>query len=536
MSLYRTWRPKSFTDLVGQDAVVTTLSHALESGKVAHAYLFSGPRGSGKTSAAKIMARCLNCIGGPTASPDNTCELCLSMLEGSALDVLEIDAASNRGIDEIRALRDAVKFAPSVMRKKVYIIDEAHMLTKEGANAFLKTLEEPPAHAVFILATTEPEKLPVTILSRCQRYAFRRIAIPTMIERMRTIAAAEGIAIDDDSLAAIAYRADGGLRDALTMLEQAAAFGQGDISLATLDLAFGATSRNYANSVLQACIDRDAAAALGAIEEASDAGADLHVLARALVAEFRNLLVAQIDPALLARDLAPEDAKRSAQRAPEMSQMMILRALRLLPDALAATRTSGNPRLEIETALLRLIFSDAPTVQAEPQAQPATAPVPSPRVAPAPPQSRAKPPERPPAKVPAPIPASGGAEDTGKELTLQRVRAAWSHIRAKAEATHPPLRIALSRAVVDAIDGTVVTLRMPDAWATEVLTEHLAALTEAVADVLGVALTIRTTLEAAAPRSKATAAPGPAEASEPNDENFDPDALFQYAQERIRES
>ncbi|HEY6237298.1 MAG TPA: DNA polymerase III subunit gamma/tau, partial [Candidatus Elarobacter sp.] len=187
MSLYRTWRPRTFADLVGQDAVVKTLTTALETGRLAHAYLFSGPRGSGKTSAAKILARCIECVNGPTAAPDNTCENCVAILDGTALDVLEIDAASNRGIDEIRALRDAVKFAPAAMRKKVYIIDEAHMLTKEGANAFLKTLEEPPDWAVFILATTAPEALPPTILSRCQRYAFRRIAIPTMIERMREI-------------------------------------------------------------------------------------------------------------------------------------------------------------------------------------------------------------------------------------------------------------------------------------------------------------------------------------------------------------
>ena len=185
MSLYRTWRPKTFDDLVGQDAVVRTLTTALETGKLAHAYLFSGPRGSGKTSAAKILARCIDCVLGPTAHPDNTCENCTAIIAGTALDVLEIDAASNRGIDEIRALRDAVKFPPASMRAKVYIIDEAHMLTKEGANAFLKTLEEPPEWAVFILATTAPEALPPTILSRCQRYAFRRIAIPVMIERMR---------------------------------------------------------------------------------------------------------------------------------------------------------------------------------------------------------------------------------------------------------------------------------------------------------------------------------------------------------------
>jgi DNA polymerase-3 subunit gamma/tau len=224
VSLYRTWRPLTFADLVGQDAVVRTLTAAIESGKLAHAYLFSGPRGSGKTSAAKILSRCINCVKGPIAVPDNTCENCRAMLSGTALDVLEIDAASNRGVEAIGTLREAVKYAPATMRMKVYIIDEAHMLTKEGANAFLKTLEEPPPHVIFILATTEPEKLPVTILSRCQRYAFRRIAVPVMIEKMKEISKAEKIAVDDDALAAIAYRADGGLRDALTMLEQLADF------------------------------------------------------------------------------------------------------------------------------------------------------------------------------------------------------------------------------------------------------------------------------------------------------------------------
>src|SRR5450631_576001 len=262
MSLYRTWRPKSFADLVGQDAVVRTLSTALETGRLAHAYLFSGPRGSGKTSAAKILARCIECVNGPTAAPDNECENCRAILAGTALDVLEIDAASNRGIDEIRALRDAVKFAPAVMRMKVYIIHEAHMLTKEGANAFLKTLEEPPPHAVFILATTNPEALPITILSRCLRFAFQRIPVATMIDRMKLICEAEAIKIDDDALAAIAYRADGGLRDALTMLEQASAFSNSAITVETLDAAFGATGRAFAHKIMAALLAENAVEAL----------------------------------------------------------------------------------------------------------------------------------------------------------------------------------------------------------------------------------------------------------------------------------
>ncbi|GAC1558962.1 MAG: hypothetical protein NVS3B17_09270 [Vulcanimicrobiaceae bacterium] len=365
MSLYRTWRPKSFTDLVGQDAVVRTLRAALASDKLAHAYLFSGPRGSGKTSAAKILARCIDCECGPTPEPDNSCPNCLAMLAGTALDVIEIDAASNRGIDEIRSLRDSAKFAPASMRMKVFIIDEAHMLTREGANAFLKTLEEPPPHVVFILATTAPEALPPTILSRCQRYAFRRIPVSVMIARMREIADAEGIAIDDGALGAIAYRADGGLRDALTMLEQVASYAGGAVDAASVDAAFGATGRQYARAVVDAILAAQAATALRIVDEASDAGADMLGLIRGAIGEYRNLLVARIDRDLLARDLSVADADAVVALAGATAQPRIVRGLRLLADALAAGRLSGNPRLELETAVLRLIVQgEDPSLEA----------------------------------------------------------------------------------------------------------------------------------------------------------------------------
>ncbi len=538
VSLYRTWRPKSFADLVGQDAVVRTLTHAIESGKLAHAYLFSGPRGSGKTSAAKILARCINCEAGPTAHPDNTCENCIAMLSGTALDVLEIDAASNRGIDEIRALRDAVKFAPSAMRMKVYIIDEAHMLTKEGANAFLKTLEEPPAHAVFILATTEPEKLPVTILSRCQRYAFRRIAIPVMIERMREIARYEGISIDDDALAAIAYRADGGLRDALTMLEQAAAFAEGSITTQTIELAFGATGRGFANALIDAVLARDAAQTLRVVEEASDAGADLQVLIRSLIANFRNLLVARVDPELLTRDLAPEDAQRATERAQGVAQATIVRALRVLSDAASLARTGGNPRLELETAMLRFVLaSEDPTLEAlsarvavleeggtviaEPRTPvPHASPAP---LVPPPPKPELKPESKP---EPAATPPQGNGL-----VTVQKLRAAWTNIRGKVEAERPPLRAPLSGAMVDAIDGNAAVVKLRSKFDADILKDHVKLLEAAIADVLGAQLKVR--LEAGAAAATQTLAEEEMPQFEESGEGAD--ALFNYANERIRE-
>ena len=526
-----------------------TLTAAIEGGKLAHAYLFSGPRGSGKTSAAKILARCIDCVNGPTATPDNSCENCLAILSGTALDVLEIDAASNRGIDEIRALRDAVKFAPSSMRMKVYVIDEAHMLTKEGANAFLKTLEEPPPHAVFILATTEPEKLPVTILSRCQRYAFRRIAIPVMIAKMQEIARAEGIAADEGALAAIAYRADGGLRDALTMLEQAAAFAGGErITPQILDRAFGATGREFAEAVLDATVARDAAGALAAIERASDAVADMHVLTRALIAAFRNALVARVDPDLLARDLAPEDAQRAAERAKVLPQAAGVRALRLLTDAAALARTGGNPRLELETALLRYVLAgEDPTLDAlaarvaaleereRPDAAPAPVRSPEPVAARDPVAARervaARDPEPTAPSEPAKRAPSAPAKAGG--VTLQRVRAAWQSVRGKAESEYHPLRGPLSGARVEEVDGDAIVLVARNAVDEAIVRERTALLEAAVADVLGVPMKIALRVESTS-RAKGSA-PGGVASLTADGSCDDPDALFSYANERIRE-
>jgi DNA polymerase-3 subunit gamma/tau len=488
VSLYRTWRPKSFGDLVGQDAVVRTLRAALSDGKLAHAYLFSGPRGSGKTSAAKIFARCLNCMNGPTAAPDNDCDHCRAMLAGTGLDVLEIDAASNRGIDEIRALRDAVKFAPAAMRYKIFIVDEAHMLTREGANAFLKTLEEPPPHAVFILATTAPEQLPATILSRCQRYAFRRIPVATMIERMRAIADVERIVIDEAALGAIAYRADGGLRDALTMLEQAASFAGGPIDARIVEDAFGASGRNFASVMVSGVLAGDAARALRAIEAASDAGADMQGFTRNVLAEYRNLLVARIDPELLSRDLSSVDAQATTEAAKATPQAMIVRGLRLFADSLAAGRVSGNPRLELDTAVLRLVVQgEDPTLDALAtrvtlleQGETGSG-------------REAKP--RPVAQVQAAessveaAPTAPAAPRT--EPTLQRVQSLWPNICTRAASEKTTLRVPLARAVVDTVASDAVVVRMTDEINAGILRDQAAIMERAMTEVMGMPLRLQ---------------------------------------------
>ncbi len=516
--------------------MVRTLRTALSSGRLAHAYLFSGPRGSGKTSAAKIMARCVNCVAGPTPDPDNTCEHCLAMLAGTALDVLEIDAASNRGIEAIRELRDAVRFAPAQMRMKVYILDEAHAITSEGANAFLKTLEEPPPHALFILATTEPDKLPQTVLSRCQRYAFRRIPVETMIARMRVIAVSEGIGIADEALAAIAYRADGGLRDALTMLEQVAAFaGAGGgtgvvVGPEAVDAAFGASGRNYARGLVAAANAGDAASALTIIDDASEAGTDMQLLLQGTLEGYRNLLVARLNPSLLSRDLAAPDAEAAIAAAAATPQAQIVRGLRILGDAYAAARRT-SARLELETAVLRLVLSaeeDAPhtkpAVAVTPaRPSPASRPDAAARVAPARPPSS-------PIFEPA---APAAAAEPASAPTLQQVRGAWQNIRTRVQAERPPLQAVLARAVVSAVDAATVTLTLGESAPAEILRSNAAVMERAIAEVLGVPLALRVAVERGT-QARSAHRGDPSGARPEPDAAADPDlALLDYATERI---
>jgi len=507
VSLYRTWRPKTFAELVGQDAVVKTLSSAITKGRIAHAYLFSGPRGSGKTSAAKILARCINCVNGPTVEPDNTCENCLAILEGRSLDVLEIDAASNRGIDEIRELRDKVRFAPTSMRRKVYIIDEAHMLTREGANAFLKTLEEPPEHVVFILATTEPEKLPPTVLSRCQRYAFRRISIPVMLDRLRRIAEAEGFAFTEEALGQIGYRADGGLRDALTMLEQVAAFGDGQVDAETVSAAFGQSTRAWARALVEAVCTGDTRTALDAVSGASDAGAEMTTLMRETVAGLRQLLVARVNPALLESELAPEDARWIVERAERVPQGRLIRGLKLLVDAMADARRSGLPRLELEVAMLRLLLTGDDGAIAAASARPATPASAPPASAPpagAPPASVQ--PARQPASSEQPEPTTPKADapppDRAETLTVQKVRSIWDQVRGRVAERRAPVNGMLAGVELESVRDGVLTLAFSNPIAAETVRANAALVEEALLDVLRIPVKVVAQITKRAPAAR----------------------------------
>jgi len=288
---YRKWRPQTLTEVVGQEHVTQTLANALKTGRVAHAYLFCGPRGTGKTSTGRILAKAVNCLNGGRGEPCNACTLCQAITEGRAMDVLEIDAASNRGIDEIRDLRERVKFAPNIARYKVYIVDEVHMLTEPAANALLKTLEEPPPHVMFVLATTEPHKVPATILSRCQRFDFKRIPQAAMVSRLTSICERESITIEPAALKLIARSATGSMRDAENLLEQLVAYYGTEIKLQQAQAILGITGDLRAQELAKHIIDRNMSAGLATINSVTSDGLDLRQFNRELVEYLRELLL-----------------------------------------------------------------------------------------------------------------------------------------------------------------------------------------------------------------------------------------------------
>lgn len=363
LALYRRWRPKQFIDVVGQHHVSDTLQRAIREDKVAHAYLFAGPRGTGKTSMAKIFARAINCEQGPTDTPCGQCESCQQMLQGQALDVIEIDAASNRGIDEVRALREQVNFLPVVGHKKIFIIDEAHMLTNEAWNALLKTIEEPPSHVMFIFATTESEKLPVTILSRCQRYTFRRITAKDITDHLLHVAKESNISLDPAAAQVIAVHADGGLRDALSILDQCSGMTSDMITAPLVETMIGLVSKSWVLDMVDILKSGNGAALLQAVDEALQMGRDARQIVTALVEHLRAMIVAKVLPEaeeLLAYDTHKE---RLLAQANALSMEEIGRYINVLQTVQNNAKQVDNPRVIVEMGLLSLLQLGGGTYQ-----------------------------------------------------------------------------------------------------------------------------------------------------------------------------
>ncbi len=511
----RKYRPGSFEDVVGQGHVVQTLVNAIATKRIAHAFLFSGTRGVGKTTVARILAKALNCEQGPTSTPCGQCPNCVEITQGTSVDVIEIDGASNTSVDDVREVRENVKFAPFRGGYRVYIIDEVHMLSTSAFNALLKTLEEPPAHVVFVFATTEIHKIPATILSRCQHYNFRRISGVEIAQRLRLVAQEEGISIEDRSLTALARASEGSMRDALSLLDQAVAFGGKTVQHADLEMLLGAVPREFVERMISAIVAQDSPGAVRIISQVLDQGHDLRAYCSDLVEYLRNMLVAAVvsseeDLAGLIEGAADE-RQRIRGHATSFTVEQLQDLFKTLSQAEDGLRMSAHPRYVLEVAAVRAttlrvaarsVRPEASSVHTAPREQaqgtgsgtppprknePATRPPSVPQTAPI---SRARPPssasaarpEQTPVASPTPpavesraveppsAPASAGPADVVRaEAARQQERTTeaggeelvpldWDRVQDQVEAQHPNIAPFLGRGFLVGVEGNQVTI------------------------------------------------------------------------------
>jgi DNA polymerase III subunit gamma/tau len=454
-ALYRTHRPLDFSQVVGQGHVVRTLSNAIDQDRVAHAYLFAGPRGTGKTSMAKILAKSLNCEQGPTTTPCLVCESCRTIHDATAIDVIEMDAASHRGIDDIREIRDKVVLRPVLGRYKIYIVDEAHMLTKEASNAVLKTLEEPPDHAIFVLCTTEMQAMLPTIRSRCQRFAFHRPTHAETSELLQRIAKAEGIEIDDAAIAMVARAGGGSFRDAVSLLDQLQTACSQRITADDARALLGTADEEMLFRALDLVAAGDAAGSLQLVDELAESGADLGSVTTGLLAHLRGLFLTQqlgAPPPDLA--LTTEEQARLAEQAGRLTPTAVVRLIDLLREVVDEVKEGSDPRLPLELALVKVcrpqgeLSLEALQQRVERLEGGAPAPPPAAAAAPAPPAAPAEPAAQASPEPPSPPPASGdGLVSRWEDAVLPEVGR-----------RSPPLRALLDHARPTGIDDGVFSI------------------------------------------------------------------------------
>lgn len=357
LSLYRKFRPATFADVKGQDHIVTTLKNQIKSGRFGHAYLFTGTRGTGKTSVAKILARAVNCLNPVDGSPCGECERCKAALEGSSINIIEMDAASNNGVDNIRQINEEVRYAPTDDKYKVYIIDEVHMLSAGAFNALLKTLEEPPEYVIFILATTEVHKIPITILSRCQRYDFKHISLDVIYDRLNELMQKEGVKAEEKALRYIAKAADGSMRDALSLLDRCIAFYLGeDLTYDRVLEILGAVDTEVFERLLSAIVDEDVSTSLNIIEQMVQAGRDLSQFTSDFIWYMRNLLLVKVSGNMSQIvDMSDEKLELMANDAKLFDETVIMRYIRILSETLASMKYQSGKRVLLEIAIIKII-------------------------------------------------------------------------------------------------------------------------------------------------------------------------------------
>ncbi|MBN1053543.1 MULTISPECIES: DNA polymerase III subunit gamma/tau [unclassified Clostridium] len=354
-ALYREWRPRTFNDVVGQEHITTTLKNEILNDRIAHAYLFCGTRGTGKTSTAKVMAKALNCFNIQDGEPCNECEMCKKINEGLSMDVTELDAASNNGIDRIRDIIDDTKYPPQEGKYKIYILDEVHMLSGGAVNAFLKTLEEPPSNVIFILATTDPQKLPITILSRCQRFDFKRINQKDISDRLRKITESQNVSVDEKSLDLIARVADGAMRDSLSILDQAIAMGDNNIKYDDLISILGLVTNEYLFDITNSIVERNIEKAMVIIDKLVFSGKDIHLFIKDLIGHFRNLLMVKVSntPEEIL-DMSLENIELIKEQGKKIRIEEIMRGIRILQEGEANSKVSKQSRLYLELSIIKM--------------------------------------------------------------------------------------------------------------------------------------------------------------------------------------
>ncbi len=467
-ALYRKWRPQTFDEVIGQDHVTHTLQNALPSGRISHAYLFAGPRGTGKTSMGRLLAKAVNCLSTDDKKPCNQCHICQAINEGRLLDLIEVDAASNRGIDEVRGIREKVGFRPSEARYKVYILDEVHMLTEPAFNALLKTLEEPPPHVIFVLVTTEPQKIPSTILSRCQRFDFRRIPLDDMVKHLKYIADREGLTAEHKALELIARSATGSLRDAQSLLDQLMSYSSQEISLAQVQAVLGTVPSQAVGELVSQLAARNVARGLDAINRVIGDGVDPRQFSRQVVEYLRDLLLIKVgDDASLVR-VTPEVLQEMKGQAAQFSKRELVKVVKLFNQAVLDLKTGAQSQLPLELAFVEAAMGE------EDEAAP-SAPRPGSVGRASPGESSPSRPAQPTSGTVSRVPSSDAVHEparsikekapvepratpTGPQLTLDTINSQWGRILGEVRLENRSIEALLKSCAPLGVEGQEVVL------------------------------------------------------------------------------